>query len=334
MRELVLFNIDDDIVKRDFKRVYLFFGEENYLKKLYLDKIKKAVIPPGSETMNLDVFQEKKIEWVKISDACETVPFMNDFRLVIVKDSELFVQGNKDNSEKVAEYIKNMPEFSILVFVEDKVDKRGKLYKAVSLKGVSVECNVPSERELVGWVGKVAAKKGLAMKNDVILYFIRNINTGMEAVFAELEKLSAYIGKGSVSQKDIDDICAKSLEVRIFDMVAAIGSKRVSDALDIYNNMILMKESPIMILAMIARQFRIILQSKYLLEKGFTKSEIARKINQRDFVVAQCLTQAKNFKKKVLLRALEDCLECDFGIKTGKISSVLGVEMIIMKYSE
>ncbi len=334
MRELVLFNIDDDIKTRNFKRVYLFFGEENYLKKLYVDKIKKAVIPSGSETMNLDIFQEKKIEWIKISDACETVPFMNDFRLVIVKDSELFIQGNKDNSDKVAEYVKNIPEFSILIFVEDKADKRGKLYKAVSSKGASVECKVPSERELVGWVGKVASEKGLIMKNDIILYFIRNINTGMEAVFAELEKLSSYIGEGSVSRKDIDDICAKSLEVRIFDMVAAIGGKRVNDALDIYNNMILMKESPIMILAMIARQFRIILQSKYLSEKGLSKYEIAAKINQRDFVVAQCLTQAKNFKKKVLLQALEDCLECDIGIKSGRIGGTLGVEMIILKYSE
>ena len=96
--------------------------------------------------------------------------------------------------------------------------------------------------------------------------------------------------------------------------------------------MILMKESPIMILAMIARQFRIILQSKYLAEKGFYNADIAKKINQREFVVSQCLSQAKNFRKKDLLKALDDCLKCDANIKTGKIQDKLGVEMIIMKY--
>ncbi len=326
-------SINDDIKNRNFKRVYLFFGDENYLKKKYADDIKKAVIPAGSETMNLDVFQEKKIEWLKISAACETVPFMNDFRLIIVKDSELFVQGNKENSEKLAEYVKNIPDSLVLIFLEDKVDKRGKLYKSVSANGTSVECKVPSEKEMMTWVGKIAEEKGLKIKSGVISYFIRNINTGMEAAFAEIEKLSAYIGKGVVSEKDIDDICIKSLEVRIFNMVDAIGNKKTQTALDIYNNMILMKESPLMILAMIARQFRLILQSKYLSEKGVYKADIAKKINQREFVVAQCLAQSKNFKKKVLLQALEDCLECDINIKTGKINDKLGVEMIIIKYS-
>ena len=117
-------------------------------------------------------------------------------------------------------------------------------------------------------------------------------------------------------------------------MVEAIGNKKTKIALDIYNNMVLMKESPLMILAMIARQFRIILQSKYLSEKGFYKSDIAKKINQREFVVSECLAQSKNFKKKTLLQALEDCLECDINIKTGKVQDKLGVEMIIIKYSD
>lgn len=329
---IVLKSLKDDIKNRKFKRVYLFFGDENYLKKKYIDELKSAVIPEGAEMMNLDIFQEKKIESEKISDACETFPFMNDLRLIIVKESELFIQGSKNESEKIAEYVKNIPETSVLVFIEEKVDKRGKLYKAVSAKGECIECKIPSEKEMVEWVEKVSAKKGLIMSKSVILYFIRSINNGMETVLLEIEKLADYVGRGEVYEKDIDNICAKSLEIKIFDMVAAIGNKRIKEALDIYNNMILMKEAPIMILSMIARQFRIILQSKYLSEKGLYKSEIAGKINQREFIVSQCLLQSKNFKKKDLLRALEDCLKCDIDIKTGKVQDRLGVEMIIMKY--
>ncbi len=329
---IILKNLKEDIKNRRFKRVYLFFGDENYLKKTYIDELRNAIIPKGAEMMNLDVFQEKKIESKKISDACETFPFMNDLRLIIVKDSELFIQGNKNESEKTAEYVKNIPETSVLIFVEEKVDKRGKLYKAVSTNGECIECKIPNEKEMLLWTEKAVLKKGLTMKKNVILYFIRSINNGMETALIEIEKLADYIGKGEVCEKDIDNICTKSLEVKIFDMVAAIGNKKIKEALDIYNNMILMKEAPIMILAMIARQFRIILQSKYLSEKGFYKSEIAEKIKQREFVVSECLSQAKNFKKKELLKALEDCLECDVNIKTGKVQDRLGVEMIIMKY--
>ena len=324
--------LENDIKNKNFERVYLFFGDEDYLKKTYTDKLRKVIVSDGAEMMNLDIFQGKKPDSKKISDSCETLPFMNDLRLVIVKDSELFVQGSREDSEKVAEYIKNIPESSVLLFVEDKVDKRGKLYKSVSKNGYCMECKIPSEKEMCLWIEKKASEKGLVIKKDIVLYFLRSINTGMESALSELEKLADYVGKGEVLKKDVDDICTKSLEVKIFDMVAAIGNKQLKDALDIYNNMLLMKESPIMILAMIARQFRIILQSKYLSEKGFYNTDIAKKINQREFVVSQCLSQAKNFRKKELFNALEDCLECDVSIKTGKIQDRLAVEMIIMKY--
>ena len=95
--------IKDDIKNRKFEKVYLLFGEENYLKKNIINELKKALIPETAEIMNLDIFNEKKLESKKISDACETLPFMNDFRLVIVKDSELFIQGSKDESDAPAE---------------------------------------------------------------------------------------------------------------------------------------------------------------------------------------------------------------------------------------
>ena len=115
-------------------------------------------------------------------------------------------------------------------------------------------------------------------------------------------------------------------------MVAAIGNKRSAEALKIYNNMLLYKESPIMILAMIARQFRIILQSKYLAKKGKGNDEIAAMIKQRSFVVRECIKQGKNFDNATILDALNDCYECDMKIKRGEIDDRLGVEMIIMKY--
>ncbi len=325
--------IIDDIKNKNFQKIYLLFGEENYLKNKTFNSLKKALISETAKIMNLDIFNEKKPETKKISDACETLPFMNDLRVVIVKDSELFVQGNKDESEKMAEYIKNVPPTTVLIFVEEKVDKRGKLYKEVSKLGYCAEFKQLSEKELLNEVRKIAKAKRLVMKDSVILYFIRSIHNSMEAIISEIEKLSNYILEGEVSEKDIDDICTKSLEVKIFDMVDAIGNKKAKIALDIYNNMVLMKESPIMILAMISRQFRIIFQSKYLAEKGMYKSDIAKKINQREFVVSECLKQSKNFKKKTLLQALDDCLECDINIKTGKIQDKLGVEMIILKYS-
>ncbi len=324
--------IKDDIKNRNFKNVYLLFGDEDYLKNDIENKLKKAIISPDSEMMNFDLFQESNVDVQKIKDACETFPFMSDFRMIIVRESELFTTGKKYETEKMAEYIKNISKTTVIIFTEKKVDKRNKLFKVVSDVGYCAECKNLSEKDMITWIGKLACKKGLSMSSDVIRYFVRSTGSNMNLAVTEMQKLSDYIEKGQVSTEDIDNICTKPLEVKIFDMVAAIGNKDVKSALDIYNNMIFMKESPLMILSMIARQFRLILQSKYLQEKGFYKTDIAKEIGQREFVVSNCLSQGRNFKKTTLMKALEDCLQCDVDIKTGKIQDVIGVETLILKY--
>lgn len=326
--------IKDAVKNNLFKNVYLFYGDENYLKKFYLDKIKDTLVSKNMEIMNIDIYDGKSVLSKNIIDSCETMPFMNNYRVVFVKNSELFIQGRKDESEKTAEYIKNIPNHIVLVFSEDKIDKRGKLYKAVSSKGECIEFKTPSEKEMISWVKKLAVKNQKKISDTVALHFLRTVNNSMEALLGEFEKLLDYkINSDEIKKEDINAICTKSLETKIFDMVDAIGNKKTSEALDIYNNMILFKESPIMILSMIARQFRLILQSKYLEEKRFSKDEIASKLGQRGFVINECLRQSKNFKKKSLLEALKDCLECDINIKTGKIHDKTAVEMIILKYS-
>ena len=88
-----------------------------------------------------------------------------------------------------------------------------------------------------------------------------------------------------------------------------------------------------MVLAMVIRQFRIILQCKILLEQGENQNQIGQKIGIRDFVVRQCLKQAKYFKKEDLQKALESCLKTDINIKTGKENPELAVELLLLQYN-
>lgn len=327
-------NLKEDIKNKNFKKVYLLYGEEDYLKKYYEKEIKKSIIANGAEIMNLDIFEENDIETGKIIDACETLPFMNKFRLVIIKNSSFFIQGKKNETEKINDYINNIPETSIIVFIENKIDKRNKLFKSINSIGRCTEFKTPYDNDLIQWIKKLFTAENKSIDNNTAMFLIRTVGNKMEALNTEIEKLLNYKKDSlEISKQDIENICIKSLETKIFDLVDAIGNKKPEIALDIYNNMILLKESPIMILSMIARQFRIILQSKYLLKQGKTIDEISKRINQRNFVVKECLNQSRNFTNKLLIKALNDCLECDINIKTGKISDKLGVEMIILNYS-
>lgn len=161
---------------------------------------------------------------------------------------------------------------------------------------------------------------------------LRAIGTNMEALMNEIQKLIAYkYEQNNITKEDIDLICTKSLEAKIFDMLDAMCNKDVNKALEIYNNMIILKEAPIKILVMIIRQFRLLIQTKYLLMQGYNSKDIADRLNQRLFIVNGLINQCKNFSYQSLIQAFEQCLETDLAIKTG--ISQTAIELLIIKYS-
>lgn len=315
---------------KKIERAYLFFGEEKYLVRDSVERLKTAVVDKAMEMMNLSIF-EGRAEVDKIIAACETLPFMGNYRMVFVKDSGLFDKGRKDDTEKLKDYIGRIPKTTVLCFREDKVDKRNGLYKAVSKNGACTELNFLKDNELIKWVCEKGEKKIRPANAE---YLIKSVGTSMEVLEGEINKLlSGADEKGEITRGLIDSLCTKSPENNVFEMVEAIGKKQPEKALEIYNNMLRMKQSPMYVLKMAARQFKLIMQCKYLRSKGKNANQIAEELKQRSFVVRDCLNQAGNFKMASLINAIDDCARCDIDFKSGRITDKLGVEVIILKYS-
>ena len=140
-------SVTEDIKNNSLKQVYLFYGEEVYLKQQYKKKLRDAVLPDG-DTMNLSVYSGKGIDVNEVIAQAETMPFFAEHRLILLEDSGFF----KNASPQLAEYIPVIPEGTILLFVENEVDKRGKLYKAVKAKGRVVEFTSQDEKTLTRWI--------------------------------------------------------------------------------------------------------------------------------------------------------------------------------------
>lgn len=326
--------INADIKAGKFKRVYLLFGEESYLIRSYTEKLIKAIIPEGMETMNFDVFEGKNFSVQDVIDTAETLPFLNENRLLVLKDTGLFDVGRKDDSEALANYIAEIPESTIILFAESNVDKRNRLYKRVAETGYAAELNTPTEPELIDWTVKLFKNARKEISKGSAVYLLRTVAHSMESVQIESEKLISYKGdETEITTADIDEVCTKAMETRIFDLTDAIGNKKADVALDLYSNMILMKQSPIMVLTMIARQFRMILQCGFLNSNGNSAKDIATKLGLRSFVVNECLRQSRNFTADGLVKALNDCLETDVNIKTGKIVDRVAVEILIISHA-
>jgi len=322
-------NLRKDLKEKRLNKCYVLFGKETYLR----DKYEKLIVQEFDHVdkdMNISIFNTD-IDINNLIDAVETLPFFAEKRLVVVKDSKLFKQGKKNDSERLADYIENVPSSTCLVFIEDEVDKRGRLYKAIGKSGSCVEFNSLSEAQLIQWVNRELKKYKVLIDEQTAMFFLHYVGEGMDNIFSELEKLASYKNEGEIVTKaDIEEMCVKSLEIRIFELVAAIGERNTKTAVSLYKNMIAVKESPIMILTMIGRQFRLMLQCKVMESEGVAK--IAGVTGQKEFVVKKTIAQSKNFTRQRLKKALETCLEADVAIKTGKVKDEVAVELIIVEY--
>lgn len=315
------------------KSLYLCYGKESYMKNQYVDQIKNQIIDPSYEIMNLETHDGKGISVDQIIDFAETMPFMSERRLMIIKESGLFKSGKKDESTRLADYIDGLPKTVCLVFMESEIDKRMSLYKKANKNHEVVEFKTPSDKELVIWTKKEMNRHQLIMSNQLVEYFVRIVPQGMESIINEIKKLASYKTEGQMTKEEIDQVCTQSLDVRIFELVKMLGNKNTKGALEIYSNLLEMKESPIGILAMMARQFRMILKVKYMRQKGHANQSIATRTGFRHFMITECANQAPNFSFKQLEGAIKECLEADEAIKTGMMRPDLAVELILIKYA-
>lgn len=319
----------------EFGRCYLFYGAETYLIREYEAALTKAILPEGAEMMNHDIFEEKRATAAAIMDAAETLPFLNEKRLVTVRNSEFFQKGGrKEEGEKLKAFLADLPETVCLLFIEEKAEKTNGLYKAVAKYGQAVEFKKPTEKDLGTWIKKRCKENGVEMSEGVLNLFLQTVDHDMENIDGELQKLMAYKGEETeIKAEDIRAVCTVSLEARVFDLVRAVAEKRPEKAVQIYRTLLSMKESPYMVLSLITRQFRLILETMLLSQSGMTNDAIGARLEIRDFAVKEYLRQSKRFSAEGWKHAVRDCLQVDLDIKSGKAAEETAVELLIMKYS-
>ena len=321
--------INEHIKSNEYKNVYLLYGDEPYLKKQYRDKLKQAIA--GDDTMNYSYYEGDKIYVKEIKDMGDTLPFFAEHRLIVVENSGFF----KSSNDELADYIRNIPDYLIIIFVETEVDKRNKVYKAVNDIGYISEMKQQTPAVLEKWIAGLLKAEGKVITRPAAELILNKTGASMDLIRAELDKIISYCGdRNEVTEKDIEDICTTQTVSRIFDMIAAIASKKQQQALELYYDLLTLKEPPMRILYLIVRQFNGILQVKDLMSRGISGKEIASKIGAAPFVASKYQAQAKYFEMNTLLDALNECAKTEEAVKQGRLNDRLGVELIIIKYSK
>lgn len=319
----------EDIKNGSFKSSYLLYGEEAYLRTQYKNRLKNALADP-SDTMNFSRFDGKGIDPAEIISLAETLPFFAERRLILIEDSGFF----KNKCDELADYLPNMPDTTCLLFVETEVDKRNRLYKAVQKYGRVTEFQLQDERTLMKWILGTLKKENKKITESTLQLFLERTGSDMENIHMELEKLLSYtIGREVITSEDVEEICTMQTTGQIFEMIRAIAEKKQRLALDLYYDLLALKEPPMRILFLIARQFNQLLLVKSLTVKGMDRASVASKAQVAPFIAGRLMTQAKSFTMQQLRNAVQDCVDAEEAVKTGRMTDVLSVEILIVKYS-
>ena len=322
-------NIIKDIEKDEIKRVYLIYGEEKYLVRNIKERLVKAVSNDG-DSMNYSKFSGKDCNAKRVIDLAETLPFFAKYRVILLEDTDWCKSGNDD----MAAYIENIPESAVLIFVEAEVDKRNKLYKQIKNNGYVCECSRMNNADLTKWILVRLKKENKNITRENMNYLLEKLGDNMDNINSEMDKLLSYtLNKDVIEREDIDKVCVSEITGKIFEMIDAIGNKNQKKALDLYYDLIAVREAPMKILYMLSRQFNIMLQVKEMSANNTSNTEMAKNMGMQNFIINKTLNQCRNFKLSTIRNAINYCLKLEEAVKLGNMNDKMAVELIIVKYT-
>ena len=323
-------------------RLYLFYGPEDLLIREAVGRIKEMLIPASMEQLNLTVIDGNAATADSIINACETLPFMNERRLIIVNNAVFSPSARKgftkEDTEKLQNSFGSLSGHTCLVITtKGSPDMRTKLMKTFKAVGNMVEFGKLKPQALEKWVAKRFAGFGKRISPAVLKRFIelmgylgRDSDKTLEGVANEIEKVAEYCkGRDVIKKEDVETLAPENLDTNIFKLVDSIGGKDISKAVRLLEDMKRSGEPPVRVLFMVARQFRLLLQASYFKETGYSGRAVASKLQVPPFVAGSLMRQSGNFTREALKKALKECGEADVRIKSGRIEPWIALELLI-----
>lgn len=317
----------------NYAPVYLVMGEQDYLRTQFRDNIRTALVP-ADDTMNSTYYTGDQFTITEVVDLADTMPFFAERRVITIENSWLFSKG-AGSTDALTDYLSRMPETTHLVFVERSPDKSSRLYRQIKRIGFVLDCVTPSQQDLANWTAGLFRKAGLGITDDAMQQFLSNMGDEMDMlrIRSEADKLIAYCaGRDGIRIEDVRIICSAQVKDRIFDMMSAITSRNVTEALMIYTELLQRQTAPQVILALMIRNYNQMLQVGELAAGGTSDQEIAGMLHLNAWVLRNKIRPAlRGYSRAELIAALDACLQKDMDYKSGRINDQLAVEQLIIE---
>jgi DNA polymerase III subunit delta len=319
--------------------ILIFHGPEEYVKDRTLEALKAKLVPPGMEDLNYQYMEGERANAADIRRAVETLPFMAEKRLVIVRDYPMLATSSRgsglDTKQESAELelmTKRFPETTCLVFLQRAaVDTKKAAWKQLVSAADVVEFARLTEDELITQLGKMAKRADCTIKGEVARFLIQYCGTDLEMLSHEMEKACAHAGTGkAITRENIEAVCVQTQESKIFSVIDSLFAGQGRDAMQKLRTMTEDAESAGVVISLIERQARLMAAAKAA-GKGADMKALASMLGAPPFAVEAAARQASRWPGAELAQIISLCANADFGFKQGLLSEETAVEQLAMQ---
>lgn len=318
-------DLRNQLRRREFAPVYLFFGAETYLRDLAAKTIADLLLSNSSLREFNEIehsLADSKIQYA-LSDAAQ-FPMISSRRVIKITDIIISATGAKDNlreedEEILSRYLKRPAETSVVIFVANELDKRRRIAKLLLENSVSVEFSALQDEELKRWARERAKEAEAELDGKALNYLIGLVGNDVRKLTLEVEKLAvAALPDRLITYELVEKLVPNSREISNFDLTDHLLAGNKTRALRVLKKILDDDAEPLMLLGLIASNFRRLFLAKEMMNQGVERGEVARIMRlpygkQREFLETARRANADRFSQ-----VLKKIAETDLAIKTSK----------------
>ena len=298
-------------------QLYIFHGEESYLRDFYLGEMRKKLLPRGMEEFNFHTLAGKDFDGKKLQELVDCLPMMSERTLIVVNDYDLY----KGDKELLIKILSDLPDYVCLVFVYDllayKSDARTKLAGVIKEKGKVVAFNRQGQNDLVDWISRRFRALDHDIGSEDAKYLMFLCGDLMNGLISEIGKIGAYAKGHRITRADIDAVATPQLDAVVFQMTDAIAAGDFDKAAAVLGDLLHMQEAPIKLLSVLGKQLRQLYTARLALEQRKGTKYLMDLWSMRSAYPAERLMQsAKRFSLPWCRRAVIRCGETDLAMKS------------------
>lgn len=319
--------------------LYVFYGEEPYLIDEMVRRFVERLVPPEDRDLNVAVYDLTDVPVQVVVEDWLTLPFVGERRLVVGTQA-LFLTAERlpkkveHDPDALLNALVAPPTFSTLVLTVPtaKLDERKRVVKALREAAAVVAFSPLKGAALSDWLAAHARDLGVHLAADAAEELVMRVGDELPFLATEVEKMAQYVGPGGTITADVvRELAPRTLEQDVFALIDSVCRVDTAAAYRMLRDLWLQQEEPVRLVALLARQFRLILQVKTMSAKGYGTQQIAQRLRVHPYGVKKAMEQGRRFTEEHLLAILDALAEADYCMKAGWMDKELAVEAFVAR---